>query len=40
MTADNRPNLNLRKLEKATKQNDADRFATDYIAAKRYLDVF
>ncbi len=40
MTPDNRPPINLRRLEKTTRQNDADRFATDYIAAKRYLDVF
>lgn len=39
MTADNRVNVNSRKVENRTKQTDADHFAIDLIASKRYLDV-
>ena len=39
MTADNRVNVNSIKVQRRTEQTDADRFAVDLIASRRYLDV-
>jgi hypothetical protein len=39
MTADNRVNVNLSKVQSRTEQTDADRFAVGLIASRRYLDV-
>lgn len=39
MTADNRVNINPRKVQRRTEQTNADRFAVGLIASRRYLDV-
>ena len=39
MTADNRVNINPRKVQRRTEQTNADRFAVGLIASRRYLVV-